>query len=472
MRGSRLSVGMTLPQRLVASVAGVALVATASACTSAPAHGSSDKSTPILRSIACPSDVELQLVLTHACFTLAAPVDQRHSSGPEVSLFVLRLTPPGATSPDPMLVLGTDAGDVPGYGGMAALPERVHRVTYIVDPRGVGHSTPVQTCPEAAKVTALTTDEGAAFAAAARRCLTRLRAAGEDPALFSPDAVAADAVTVRHALGVSIWNVLTFGSASLAAAALLRRDAGAVRSLVEDSPPSATPATAARETVAAYSRLAAECLADARCHHAFPRVADLLRQASVRLTPQATTVHGRRLDQAVLLKLVRTMLAGDGPAGPAAVPAALSTLIRGHAPLVLSGALSQDTAACVGYRPECRRNVSLATFLTATCPTLKTEPVYAAACSGWPQAPSPTGASSQVPTLVLFGALDPYVDAHALLSTAGRTTFVVQVPHQTHNALGFDDCPIAIRNAWVDQPKTAPRTECLANMRPVPFVTR
>src|SRR4051812_41263222 len=221
MSGSRLSIDMVLPQRLITAAAAVLAVgAMSSACTSKTAHSATRASIHPVRPIVCPSDVDVQLVLTHACFTLLTPVDRRHPSGPQVSLFVLRLTPPGVFSNDPMLVLGTNAGDPPGYGGMAALPERVHRVTYIVDPRGVGHSTPLQTCPEATQVTALTSDEGGALAGASQRCLERLRAAGEDPALFGPEAVAADAVDLRHALGLSHWNVMTFGSASVDADAL------------------------------------------------------------------------------------------------------------------------------------------------------------------------------------------------------------------------------------------------------------
>jgi hypothetical protein len=462
---SRLSLDMTLPQRLIAAAAVLALAMTTSACTSTSAHSS----TQALRRISCPTDVELQLVLTHACFTLATPVDRRHPSGPHVNLFILRLTPPGETSRDPMFVLGTDAGDIPGYGAMAALPERVHRVTYIVDARGVGHSTPLQTCPEASKVTALTADETAALASASQRCLARLRGAGEDPALFGPGAVAADAVDLRHALHLTSWNLITFGSASLDADALVRRDAGAVRSLVEDSPSPTATATAAQQTAAAYARLTAECRADGRCRRDFRHPANLWRQASARLS-RPTAVTGGKLDNAALSKVVRNMLAGDGPTGPATLPAALAVLIRGRVAASMSGVLSHDIAACVGFRAECQRNVSLATFLTATCPNLMTDPVYGRACRAWP-VPAPTGPAANVPTLILFGALDPYVDARSLLATASRTRFVVQVPHQTHNALGFDECPIALRNAWVDQPDTAPTTDCLAGMRPLPFST-
>jgi pimeloyl-ACP methyl ester carboxylesterase len=462
----RLLLVMRYQRRLIAAVALLGLGATTAACTSASAH----RTTSALRGISCPADVELQLVLTHACFRLATPVDRRHPNGAKVSLFVLRLTPPGTSSPDPMVVLGTDVGDTPGYGGMAALPERVHRVTYIVDPRGVGHSTPLQTCPEANPVTVLTTDEGSALADASARCLSRLRAAGEDPALFGPDAVAADAIDLRRALGVTHWNLLTFGSASVTAQALVLRDGHSVRSLVEDSPSPTTPSTVVSQSREAYARLAAECLAGAACHRAFPQVAELWSRASRRLQRQLLATPAGQVSAAVLDELVRNLLAGDGPSGPSALPAGLSALGQGHLTPELSATLARDSAGCIGYRPECLPGVSLAAFLTVTCSTAPSG-VYLAACATWPRVHVPEGIASSVSTLILFGALDPYVDAHRLLAAAGKTTFVVEVPHQTHNALGFDECPIAIRNAWVDEPATSPRTDCLTGMRPLSFTT-
>jgi hypothetical protein len=39
------------------------------------------------------------------------------------------------------------------------------------------------------------------------------------------------------------------------------------------------------------------------------------------------------------------------------------------------------------------------------------------------------------------------------------------VPAQTHNVIGFADCAITIRNAWVDQPDAPPAdTSCLATL--------
>jgi len=45
-------------------------------------------------------------------------------------------------------------------------------------------------------------------------------------------------------------------------------------------------------------------------------------------------------------------------------------------------------------------------------------------------------------------------------------TYVVIVPAQTHNVLGFTECVIAIRNAWVEAPDAPPTdTSCLGTLK-------
>jgi pimeloyl-ACP methyl ester carboxylesterase len=470
-RPSCLSVGMRTAREAATVAVLLAVAASTAGC-----HGPAPQSAPTLRPVACPSDVEVDLVASHACFRLAVPVDRRHPSGPQVSLFVLRLTPPGTPVPsaDPMLDLGADVGNTPGYGGMAALPARVHRVTYILDPRGSAHSTPSQACPEARIVTALVPDEATALAGAAQRCLARLRAAGDDPALFDPANVAADAVDLRHALGVARWNVITFGSTSIYADALVQRDGAAVRSVVQDSP---APTTTANPSVAlstAWQELVAECVTDAGCHGAYPKVAGLWQAAAAKVRTVPVAVSGGVIDDTVLTRVVGSVLTRGGPDGPALLPGDLAALSVGSVPSDVADVLAGDSAACVGSRPECTPGVSLGALLTATCPMQAgAGDLYAKACAIWPHARSPLTASGplQPPTLILFGALDPYVDQAALLARRGGHTYVVRVPHQTHNTLGYDDCPISLRNAWVDHPDGAPPTGCLATMPSLPFDT-
>ena len=43
--------------------------------------------------------------------------------------------------------------------------------------------------------------------------------------------------------------------------------------------------------------------------------------------------------------------------------------------------------------------------------------------------------------------------------------FVLEIPNQSYNALGFTECRLAIRNAWVDAPTSpAADTSCLGQI--------
>jgi TAP-like protein len=75
---------------------------------------------------------------------------------------------------------------------------------------------------------------------------------------------------------------------------------------------------------------------------------------------------------------------------------------------------------------------------------------------------------TEVPLLLLVGQFDSYssaAEARQVAATLPRA-WVVQVPGSTHNALGFSDCPIGIRNAWVQDPTGTPLdTSCLHKLR-------
>jgi hypothetical protein len=102
-----------------------------------------------------------------------------------------------------------------------------------------------------------------------------------------------------------------------------------------------------------------------------------------------------------------------------------------------------------------------------------TDNPYRSACRAWGVAPAVTPEARplpKIPTLVLVGALDPFftgadIDARA----AGSPQFLVTFPGLTHNTLGFSDCPISLRNVWLDQPRRAPATDCTTRPPDVPF---
>jgi pimeloyl-ACP methyl ester carboxylesterase len=485
---------MTPISRAIAAVAATILAAAAlTGCT----HSAASTPTLTMRTVTCPNHIELFILADHTCMRLRVPENRKQPAGRSVDLLVVRVIPPGRTSPDPMLNLGNDAGDTFSIGGFTALAERVHRVAYLLEARGTSDSTPSMACPEADQVRATTVDEAAALATAAHACLTRLRAAGDDPAWFGPADVAADADALRRALGITRWNLITYGSASVYAAELARTYPATVRSIVVDSPaPITSPYAGAGAAWTAWTHVATACRSTPACARAFPDVQNLWRRAALSVAAHPISVPGGPagsgpLGAEGLARLVRAMLTGDGPAATAAVPAMLASLVNGRLPIEASTRLAADHDACLGYHPLCTEPSSLAVYLTALCPlltntsargapdlpgieALDSDGMFAGACTGWPAAP-PDSAElpDELPTLVLYGEADPFTDSAALDSWTHRpNAYLVDVPGQTHNAIGFNDCPIALRNAWVDQPTSPPPSDCLSAMPALPFVTR
>ena len=69
--------------------------------------------------------------------------------------------------------------------------------------------------------------------------------------------------------------------------------------------------------------------------------------------------------------------------------------------------------------------------------------------------------------LMMVGQFDSY-SSKPIAEAAARTmpmSFLLEVPGQTHNVMGYDECPIQIRNAWVLHPESPPAdTSCLSTM--------
>jgi len=481
------------PARTAAFATALVACAALAGCS----HASSSPAPAALRAVQCPEDVQIDLVVAHTCLRLRVPEDRRHLSGRSIDLLVVRIVPPGSVSKDPIVDMGGDVGDSLDFGGLGGLAGRVHRVAYLLEERGTGHSSPSMACPEAKSVNATTVDEAAALGVAAHQCLARLRAAGHDPAWFGPADVAADADSLRRAIGAPIWNVITYGSSSVFAAELARTYPGTVRSVVVDSPaPLASQYAGGAAAWQAWIKIVAGCRATAACVGEYPNISDDLWARTARqlaahpIQAPGLPAGSGPVGAAALGRVVRAMLAGPGPDQAALIPSTLSDLTNGLLPSDLNNQLSTDSVGCMGYRPVCGDSNALASYLTTMCPLLTTtatavgpalpgaqaldpDRTFTAACTGWPAAaPAPATLPQMLPTLVFYGRLDPFVDQATLDGWTHRPyAYLVAVPGQSHNAIGFDDCPITIRNAWVDQPTSPPTTDCLTTMPVYQFGT-
>ena len=100
----------------------------------------------------CPADVTESIVLQISCGYLTVLEDRAKPDGRTIQLFVIRVEPPGGTTTvDPVIAIGNLARQ-DEYGGLASVGQKTHRIAYLLDLRGVGHSKPSLDCPEVAAV--------------------------------------------------------------------------------------------------------------------------------------------------------------------------------------------------------------------------------------------------------------------------------------------------------------------------------
>ena len=183
------------------------------------------------------------------------------------------------------------------------------------------------------------------------------------------------------------------------------------------------------------------------------------------------------------------------PAVLATVQAALDGTLNDDSAVVSS--LSTDTGDCLGILTSCERP-NFGALYSIACQdvlgqidrsrldaSIDGRQSYAeafapvansiAACDAWPVGgggASPTGpVTGGVPTMIMRGALDPFSAPMSDVSNAvgpSDNTYLLEVPNQSYNVLGFTECPVAIRNAWIDTP-TAPAadTSCLTKIPPI-----
>ena len=493
----------------------VALAVGLTSCTSAsddqpstdrPATGTITAAPADFAGAECPDDVSAVVVGEVTCGYLTVPED-RSSPGRDIRVFVARIEPPEVLHDDPMLVAGTDLANLPNYGGIAPLAQRVGREVIIMDPRGVGHSDPSLACPEVdelqdAVLAAATDDPGtrAAFVDAVADCHERLTASGVDPAAYDLGEMAADVESLRTALQIEEWNVVTYGTSSRIALEVVRQGSDHVRSVLLDSPemPGTDPRRGAADgTRDALSAVMTACAADPGCARSFPD-ADTLVDTTLEMLAEApvtvsmpTADEGSAdvlVDDALLLRLLRSMLSDGGSSGsfmrPAAVPALLTDVANGRLARLVptyAATVTGSPTYCLGYLPKClpQHRASIGTALSVLCPDIAPSPdgedaviegvdgpgyasAYAAspwsdACRAWPVAEGDPArgvggrVESDVPVLAMVGAFSSYSPESVVgEGLSGLTDSVLVVdPAGGHNVMS-SDCLVSIRSAWID----------------------
>ena len=467
----------------------------------------------------CPDEVALVFVVTPACGYLTVPERWEAPNGKTIRIFVARVDPAdGVDADDPMVVVGETLGGRLEYGGLASLAQRTGRVVYIVDRRGTGLSEPVLRCHEvgAARnaILAVPARDPAAtslLTAALRDCRARLVADGIDIEAYGLLSSARDIEALRTELALPPWNVIGFGSASRLALEVARQSPAGVRSIVLDSPVPAQgpdPAFNAAAAAAVMARLAELCESDADCGRAHRDVEAELGALIESLRVEPITLHAGATAQASTIvfddirasRAIRATLGYEGGRKLSSllrsIRAASDRTIVPDDPLVRL--LTEAGDACVGYFPDCT-NVEDGSWLGTLCadvvpfmdrpaalsptaatawlaPTFEHSPLFAA-CDAWAVRPAdPSIAApvvSDVPALVLVGQFDPYTgplpELEAALVGLSSATFL-EVPNQSYNVFGFNECPRQVRRGWLNDPTAALDTACLADLPPLRLV--
>lgn len=470
----------------------------------------------------CPSDVTAVILEEVSCGYLTVPERRNRPDGSEIRLFVVRIEPPGESSPDPMIVVGGELGNRHDYGGLAPMAARTHRQVYLLDQRGSGLSEPNLTCAEvrsrASTLLGLRQsdpDWRTAFLEGVRECHDRLVAVGVDLGAYNLTESAADVADLRRALGVDQVNIIGTGTGSRIALETLRNHPDGIRTAVLDSPdlPGFDDLTRAIErTEDALQAMEPACTRAGACAASNTDLVGSLRAAVTQLDTHPATVDvddagGQpipvMLDGAVLVRTVRQLMASGGgrnlPEVPQLIAHALSGApISATPPAVLR--LASDEGVCFGYVPLCEGRLTHGLYYSLLChdvvpfadpesPAAADEPdgyivayrnhPYVDVCDVWDVGEAADEITepviSDVPVLIEIGAYDPYIRVEEVeRGTTGLThSYAVEVPNHSYNVFGFYECPRNIRRAWLDRPDAAPAdTSCLDTEIFDPFASR
>jgi pimeloyl-ACP methyl ester carboxylesterase len=427
----------------------------------------------------CPGGVAVALTAKNRCGTLTVPVDHRAPGPPALSLDVVQIWPASdEQATDVAVSVGFNFGEpAQAPGLMATLADRLGVAVVQVAPRGVGEAGGAALdCPEVDEAPAGPAELDSAgrqtFLAAVSSCRERL--ADVDLSAFGADDLAGDLEALRVAMDVDQWYALVaYGEMVRVSQTYSSSYGERVRAIVADSPPPADRDVLSAGPEGTRSALAAlfdECRDDRRCNARYPDLERAWEDALERTARSPISGNGADgevvVDAPKLLRAVRAVLGGDGPALVADLPRVIMTAAQGKVHPTLAGVVNQESGYCNGYRPVCTKpGFSMGAYLSVVCPELGagdetadddplyrgvfSESPYVDACEIWDVPAAAPAADSAVPTLVLTGHLDSW-------SRAEWFEDAVVVRGATHDTAGSSLCPLEVRKAWLRDPSREP----------------
>jgi pimeloyl-ACP methyl ester carboxylesterase len=451
------------------------------------------------------------------CGTLVVPADREDPDAGEIELaFGIVRSQAEDPAEDPVVYLSGG----PGQGALELVPEAFGQVyeplvadrdLVLVDQRGTGLTEPSLACEEYTEWGEDTLGSGlsdeeldAQALAAIDECRERLIDDGVDFADYSSAASAADLADLRVALGYDEWNLYGISYGTRLAQAAMRDHPEGIRSVVLDAgyPVDADLyAEMPGNAVRAMDALFAACAADPACAAAHPDLATTFAGlvAELNAAPAPVTVvdlmSGERLEE---------QLDGDSLVG-FLFQTLYSTELVQHLPEIITAARGGEFGTIgllLGAQSQQLGAISLGQQLSVQCqeevPFGTREAVAGAAaehplvagffegaptqgsgifdvCDSWgagePGSAEDEAVTSDIPTLVLAGELDPITPprwGEAIAAGLPNSTLVT-FPFTGHGTLPSQPCAVSIATAFLADPASEPATDCVAAVEPPAF---
>ncbi|WP_349602350.1 alpha/beta fold hydrolase [Azospirillum argentinense] len=497
----------------------------------APARPASAPTTPAgptygaLRTAPCPSpDRTAPALPSPRCAILTVPQNWDHTAGPvvarpavagpavEVFVTVLPATGPGPQA-EPVLVLtggpGQAGSDEIGSAGTALKAMRARRDIILLDQRGTGRSVPSLRCPAMDPMRfwygGLSPDD-------VLGCLGPVQAAGYRLEHFDTRQSALDVAALRRALDIRSWNVVATSYGTILAQELVRWDGDAIRTLVLNSPTTASSTWLDADRLASVQRafriVVEDCASETACARHFPSLAGAVPRIAKALSakPLALRVRDPRNGRETELRLGWPVIAGTlafhlgSGAEMVRVPAMLDYLDKVSAgrreadARLLTDILAPEpfwqifdhlayglnlVVGCRENRPRIDARAARAAgavyYPQVVADSIETD--YDVACPVLQLPPADPAfyrpVATNTPTLILTGVYDtlsPTARSDTLAATLGDAK-VVRFRGLGHDVLSTSSCAAALAARFVESAGADAPQDCAERFLPPPFHT-
>jgi pimeloyl-ACP methyl ester carboxylesterase len=457
------------------------------------------------------------------CGYLVVPESRERPNGRAIEVAVTMLVPAGTPAnefPAPLVYLSGGPGYGSGLTGdwlsfwidwYAAWDGGAGRTLILVDQRGTGQSKPLLRCDEEIAEPALRDYFGAALprSAAAHAewwhqylldCRAPFDDAGIDVTAYNTAENAADIVDLRHALGLTQWDVWGVSYGTELALALLQIDEAGFRSLILDSASlyqrsEVAVASAASSFDRALKQLVRDCYRDAACKRAYPRILSDFSHRLVGLNAKPATLElsswpdmpfvldGRRAADLLfnamyfpdMIPMLPAMVSdfGWGADDQFAVLANFMFEVEALSPaseLMITSVSCRSAPIGEAFErldDEEGRYPGYVALWAADW--------YETVCADWGSPPAPSAERgpvySNVPSLILAGRYDPITPPEWGRIVAGwlPNSTMLEFPNLTHGVLSVDPCADRIAARFLDAPGEDPTEGCFGKLQPIRF---